>query len=142
MNTLYDRYPNLEQHPTAGLIVLILTVIAMWKIFNKAGRSGILSLIPVVNTWVLFEIAGFPGIVSLFGWIGLLCLGLVAIPALGALLMFVGLALILIFLVACLIFNFRLSSVFGHGFLFGLGLCFFNTIFLLILGFGSSKYQS
>ena len=120
---------------------MILTVIAMWKIFNKAGRSGILSLIPVVNTWVLFEIAGFPGIVSLFGWIGLLCLGLVAIPALGALLMFVGLALILIFLVACLIFNFRLSSAFGHGFLFGLGLCFFNTIFLLILGFGSSKYQ-
>ena len=32
MNTLYDRYPNLEQHPTAGLIVLILTVIA-WHHF-------------------------------------------------------------------------------------------------------------
>lgn len=36
---------------------------------------------------------------------------------------------------------YRLSFAFGHGLLYGLGLCFFPFIFTVILGFGSSAYQ-
>ena len=36
---------------------------------------------------------------------------------------------------------FRLSYVFGHGFMFGLGLLFIYGLFIVILGFGSSRYR-
>ena len=36
--------------------------------------------------------------------------------------------------------NFKLAKAFGKGTGFGLGLLFLNTIFILILGFGDTKY--
>ncbi|MDO5301793.1 MAG: DUF5684 domain-containing protein [Tissierellia bacterium] len=39
-----------------GLMV-ILTVVAWWIIFQKAGRKGIWSIVPVVNILIMAEIA-------------------------------------------------------------------------------------
>ena len=36
--------------------------------------------------------------------------------------------------------NFKLAKAFGKGTGFGFGLLFLNTIFILILGFGDTKY--
>ena len=39
-----------------GIICLIL-IVSNWKIYKKAGKSGISSIIPIYNVIVLFEIA-------------------------------------------------------------------------------------
>lgn len=40
-----------------GGIVYIICIVGWWKLFEKAGFSGILSIIPVVNLFVLSKIA-------------------------------------------------------------------------------------
>lgn len=37
---------------------VIIYLIALWKLFKKAGRNGWEAIIPFYNTWVLAEIAG------------------------------------------------------------------------------------
>ncbi len=41
-----------------SLIVGIVGIIAMWRLFTKAGQPGWASLIPIYNTIVLLQIAG------------------------------------------------------------------------------------
>ena len=41
-----------------SLIVCVLSVIAMWRIFTKAGKPGWAAIIPVYNMVVLFQIVG------------------------------------------------------------------------------------
>lgn len=121
-------YKNIEAYfagLTAGMIIFycviifllwILTIVAHWKIFTKAGKHGWASLIPFYNLYVLFQIAGFSG------WMFLLLL----IP-------FVDVVVIILL-------YYQLSKAFGKGVGYTLGLLFLNTIFTLILGLGSSKY--
>ena len=40
------------------LPLIILEIIALWKLFNKAGKKGWYSIIPFYSSWVLIEIAG------------------------------------------------------------------------------------
>lgn len=40
------------------LPLLILEIIAFWKLFKKAGKPGWASIVPFYNSWVLVEIAG------------------------------------------------------------------------------------
>ena len=40
-----------------GALVYIICIVGWWKLFEKAGFSGILSIIPVVNLFVLSKIA-------------------------------------------------------------------------------------
>lgn len=55
--------------------VLAIAIMALWKIFTKAGRPGWASLIPFYNTWVLNEVAGKPGwwvlfsLIPFVGWL-------------------------------------------------------------------------
>lgn len=42
------------------LIIAVVMVVAMWKVFIKAGRPGWAAIIPIYNTIVLLEIAGRP----------------------------------------------------------------------------------
>jgi len=42
------------------LSVLLLTAVAMWKIYSKAGEAGWKSLIPIYNTFVFQRIVGRP----------------------------------------------------------------------------------
>lgn len=106
------------------IIVAILTIIAQWRIFTKAGEAGWKCLIPIYNLVVLFRIAGISPL-----WV----LGYLAaiIPVVGA---FVALG-ITIYL------NISLGKAFGKSTGFIVGLILLNTIFTLILGFGSSEYQ-
>lgn len=88
--------------------ISILSVITLWIIFNKCGKPGWASIVPIWNLWVLFEITDLPG------WLSLL-------PVAN--------------IIGALVASFRLSKVFGKGAGFGLGLIFFNTIFMCILAF-------
>ncbi len=99
------------------LVLIVLAVAAMWRIFEKAGEAGWMSIVPIFNTIVLLKIAG-----KEWWWVLLLFIPLVNI--------------VVILLVAlALAKSFGKSSVFGVVALF-----FFSIIGYLILGFGSASY--
>ena len=106
------------------LIILVLTIIAQWKLFEKAGEAGWKCLIPIYSTVVLFRIAG----ISPWWVLGYLA---VIIPGIG------GLITLGITIYAMIM----LAKAFGNGAGFTVGLILLNTIFIMILGFGSSSYQ-
>jgi len=97
-------------------IIGILTIVAWWKIFDKAGEAGWIALIPVYREYTMFKIVYGSGWKFLLTWI----------PCVG-----------FIFLI---MMNFKLAKAFGQESGFGFGLVFLNTIFVLILGFGSAEY--
>ena len=105
-------------------VLVILTLIANWKLFTKAGEKGWKSIIPIYNVVTLFRVAG------LSGWWVLAYL-LIAIPIAGPLFAF-GLSIYLMH---------SLAKAFGKGGGFTVGLIFLNTIFVMILAFGSAEYQ-
>ena len=99
-----------------SLAISVLTLVAMWKLFVKAGKAGLKCLIPFYNTYCLYDIAWGNG------WLFLLMF----VPCVNVV---VGIMML-----------FKLAKAFGQGTGFGFGLLFLNTIFILILGFGSAEY--
>ena len=97
-----------------GLIIML--IVSIWKIFEKAGKPGWASLIPIYNFIVLLEIIKKPT-----WWIIMLLIPLVNI--------------VFLFLVYI-----ELAKVFGQGAGFGIGLIFLSFVFLPVLAFGKS-YQ-
>jgi cellulose synthase/poly-beta-1,6-N-acetylglucosamine synthase-like glycosyltransferase len=43
------------------LVFVVIMLVAMWKIFEKAGRPGWKALIPIYNYYIMLEIVGRPG---------------------------------------------------------------------------------
>ena len=98
-------------------VVIILYIVAMWKIYTKAGKPGWASIIPFYNMWVQLEIVGRPG-----WWL---------------ILFFIPFVNIVVFIIVQL----DLARSFGRGMGFGLGLIVFPYIWGLILGFGGDTYK-
>ena len=97
--------------------------IGMWKVFTKAGQPGWAVLIPVYNFILLLRIAGL-------AWYWVFTPLIILIPILGA----------IAYLVWVVWVHHRISTRFGQGVGFTIGLTLLGPIFWLILGFGSSKY--
>jgi hypothetical protein len=104
-------------------VIGIVTLIGMWKVFTKAGQPGWAVLIPIYNFIVLLRIAGL-------AWYWVFTPLIVLIPILGA----------IAYLVWVVWVHHRISTRFGQGVGFTIGLTLLGPIFWLILGFGSSKY--
>ena len=100
-----------------GLLIALLLIVAMWKVFTKAGQPGWASIIPIYNLYIWSKIVGRPG-----WWIILML-----IP-------FVNIIISIILLI-------DLAKSFGKGVGFGIGLILLAVIFFPILGFGSAQYQ-
>ena len=108
----------------AGIVVIgIVTLIGMWKVFTKAGEPGWAVLVPVYNIIVLLRVAGLP-------WYWVFTPLILIIPLLGA----------IAYLAWIVWVHHRISTNFGQGVGFTIGLTLLGPIFWLILGFGSSKY--
>lgn len=105
------------------VVIGIVTLIGMWKVFAKAGQPGWAVLIPVYNFIILLRIAGLP-------WYWVFTPLIVLIPILGA----------IAYLVWVVWVHHRISTNFGQGVGFTIGLTLLGPIFWLILGFGDSKY--
>ena len=105
------------------VVIGIVALIGMWKVFTKAGQPGWAVLIPVYNIIVLLRVAGLP-------WYWVFTPLIVLIPFLGA----------IAYLVWIVWIHHRISTNFGQGVGFAIGLVLLAPIFWLILGFGSSKY--
>ncbi len=100
-----------------GLVIYVIVVVALWRVFTKAGWPGILAIIPIVNMFILVKVAGYSA------WLGLLY--------------FVPIAnLILAIIVAV-----KVGANFGKGGAFSFFLLFLLPfIGYLILGFGDARY--
>ena len=107
-----------------ALVVAVITIIAMWRIFTKAGEKGWKSIIPIYNVVILFKIAGISP------WFVLGYLASI-IPVVGT---FICLGITIYAMI-------NLAKAFGKGGGFAAGLILLNTIFICILGFGSAEYQ-
>lgn len=132
MIELYDMSPSAADVSTMStvpimvstiisLILGIIAIVAMWKIFKKAGKPGWASIIPIYNSVVMFQICGMNP------WLLLLAI----IPFVN----FVTAPILAILM------NVNLAKKFGKGGGFAVGLIFLNFIFTLILAFGDSEYQ-
>ena len=42
------------------MAIIVLSIVGLWKLFEKAGKPGWASLIPIYNIIVMFEIVGKP----------------------------------------------------------------------------------
>ncbi len=98
------------------LAVVVLMIVSLWKVFNKAGKPGWAAIIPIYNLLVLLEIVRKP-----VWWI---------------ILFFIPIAN----LVVSILVYIELAKAFGQSAGFGLGLVFLPFIFFPILGFGSARY--
>jgi hypothetical protein len=99
------------------LFVVLLMIVSLWRVFEKAGEPGWACLVPIYNLVVLLNMAGKP-----IWWLLLLF-----IP-------FVNFIIYLLVFIA-------VAERFGKGALFGLGLFLFGFIFLPVLAFDDSAYQ-
>ena len=98
-------------------VVLVIVVVAMWKIFAKADEPGWAAIIPIYNMIVLMKVVGRP-----WWWILLY-----AVPIVSIIIMF--------------IVSIDLAKAFGKGAGFGVGIVFLPVIFYPILAFGSAQYE-
>ena len=101
-----------------GIIWYVLIVVALWKLFTKAGYAGWLAIIPIVNAFVLVKVAGFSA------WMGLLY--------------FIPIVNIVFHIIVAL----RVGKGFGQSAVFSIFLLWLlSAIGYLILGFGSATYD-
>lgn len=100
----------------AGVLGLI-SVIALWKIFTKAGEEGWKAIIPFYNLYVLTKLVTGNGL----------------------------LFLVLLIPVVNIFFGFylyhKLAQSFGKGIGFTIGLILLNPVFMLLLAFGDAQYE-
>jgi len=99
------------------LLIALVVIVAMWKVFAKAGHPGWAAIIPIYNMYVWCKIVGRPG-----WWV---------------ILMLIPLVNIVVAIIVCI----DMAKSFGNGAGFGIGLALLGIIFLPILGFGSAQYQ-
>lgn len=68
------------------MVVTVVMIVALWKIFVKAGKPGWASIIPIYNIIVLLEIVGRPtwwvllyllSIIPFVGWIAALVVSII-----------------------------------------------------------------
>jgi hypothetical protein len=100
-----------------GLLIGLLIIVAMWKVFTKAGQPGWASIIPIYNLYIWCKIVGRP-----WWWI---------------LLMLIPFVNFIVAIILCI----DMAKSFGKGVGFGIGLALLGLIFWPILGFGSAQYQ-
>jgi hypothetical protein len=98
------------------LAVMIFMIVAMWKVYEKAGQEGWACIVPIYNTYILLKIVGKP-----WWWLLLMLIPIVNI--------------------VYLIWTYNmLSKSFGKDEGFTVGLLLLSIVFFPILGYGSAKY--
>lgn len=98
------------------LAIVIIGIVALAKIFKKAGKPGWHAIIPFLNWYDEFDLAWGNGILFL----------LMCIPGVNV--------------VISIMLSLKLAKAFGKSTGFAVGLIFLPFIFMLILGFDKSQY--
>jgi hypothetical protein len=98
--------------------VAVFMLVAMWKVYDKAGQPGWAAIIPIYNIWVLLRIVGKPE-----WWLLLFFVPIVNI-------------------VVSVLVYIALAERFGKDSAFAVGMVFLPFIFFPILGFGTATYRA
>ena len=98
------------------IAIIIVGIVAMWKVFEKPGYEGWKAIIPFYNMYIITEISGQNGWLFLINFIPV-----------GSLIWSIMVAI-------------KLAPAFGKSTGFAIGLILFAPIFYCILGFGSAQY--
>jgi len=113
---------------TAYLVIVIpivlIAIVAIWRVFTKAGQPGWAVLIPFYNLYVYSQVVKRPG------WWMLLYFASI-IPVVGSLAV----------LFVSIIDSLRLAKLFGKPSGFGVGIILLGVVFLPILAFGDADYD-
>ncbi len=97
---------------------VVVMIMSMWKVFEKAGQPGWAALVPIYNMYILTcEVAKLE-----IMWFILSLIPLVNI-------------------VAAFVIYIEVAKKFGQGAGFGIGLIFLGFIFMPMLAFGDYRYQ-
>jgi hypothetical protein len=100
------------------MVLMVICIIAMWRIFAKAGKPGWAALIPIYNVIVLLEIVGRP-----VWWIVLYL-----VPVAN--------------LVVQILVSIDLARKFGKSVVFAIFGLILTPVGLLMLGFDKSEYKA
>lgn len=98
--------------------IVLVIVVSMWKIFDKAGKPGWAAIVPIYNIIILLEIIDKP-----IWWIVLFFLPFANV-------------------VAAILVNLELAKKFGKDGLFAVGMILLPIVFFPILAFGNAQFQS
>ena len=122
-----------------AIIWLIIWVIALWIIFNKAWEKGWKAIIPIYNIYIWFKIVGMKNwfwymLLIAFVW------GLAAgfLPKYEE---FISPITSIICGIIGIVSTFKLPRKFGWGVFTSILFVLFTLICMLVLAFGSSKYE-
>ncbi len=105
-----------------GIAASVVLIIAMWKIFQKAGKNGWEAIVPVYNLWTLMEIVGINPVFIFVSFI----------PFIGQI------ASVVLLIVAYI----RLAQGFGKTGGFVAGLILLNVVFMPMLAFGKNTWDA
>jgi Family of unknown function (DUF5684) len=98
------------------LIIAVVDIVAMWRLFTKAGQPGWAAIVPIYNLYVLVKIAGHEG-----WWV---------------ILYFIPLVNIVVWFIVAI----DVAKNFGKSTGFGIGVALLSFIFIPILAFGDAEY--
>ena len=108
-----------DHNPIAGLVglaVFVAIVASWWKVFTKGGQPGWGALIPIFNLYLILKMIGRP-----WWWLLLLLIPVVNV-------------------VVAIVITHGISTSFGKGIPFTLGLMFLPFIFYPILAWSDAVY--
>ena len=134
--------------------MLVLLIIARWKLFQKAGVEGWKSLIPIYSDFVQWKI-GWKNTNLFWVYFALYTVGYILYSMSGAVsatyattqvivnmpMLTIGGFLMLGAFVLGLMAAYKLFLSFGQGVGMFIAYIFFPSIVLMVLGFGSAQYQ-
>ena len=123
-----------------SLVIQILVLVANWKILSKAGEPGWKVLIPFYNGYVFYKVAW--STTWFFVTLAVTAVQVITLAACSdmTISVIVTTVTLAIQFAMTFMFNVRLAQAFGKTFFFGLGMILLNPLFVMILGFGKSKY--
>lgn len=102
-----------------GIAIAVVEIIALWKVFTKAGEPGWAAIVPIYNTYVMTKIAGYNPLMFL----------LLLVPLVNV-----------VFLIMVML---RIGQAFGKSTGWSIVmLVILNVIGMLILGFGKDEYRN
>lgn len=132
------------------LTVLVVLIIAEWKLLKKMNEKPWKALIPVYNLYLLFKYTWKKSAFWVYIIMSVIFSILVGVAnvlvekpegeIIAGLLFLVCLPFGVVMAIYSILSSLRLAEAFGRGALFKVGLIFLYSIFLIILSFGRSKY--
>lgn len=107
------------------MVYLVIAIIAMWKMFVKAGKPGWAAIVPIYNIVVMLQIATMP-----MWWLAVILLSFIPVVGMIASLAF------------SIVVGINIGRKFGKSDVWGAILNGILGIGYLILGFGSATYNA